>query len=186
MDNNFVKANSNVEYQSLGTLCDEPNGLTCSYYVAEKWGKAAKIFPFDSFEAAAESVKNGKISAFLVPGAYPQIRSFIMDSDLAASCTFIMQIPALVLCGKTKDIPAAVEILYHHPATTPLLEEVQICFQKSEFVSSNSKACVTLLHQNELSSIAITNELCLNHYGLYLYQTLRTGIQMPWVCFVHA
>lgn len=174
------------DYQTLGTLCDEPNGLTCSYYVANKWGKSAKILPFDSFESAAESVKRKEISAFLVPGAYPQLKSFIMDNDLVASQTFIMQIPSLVLCGKNKEIPKKVDVLFHHPATSPLLCEIGIEFNKSEFVSSNSRACINLLQQKEISSIAITNELCLNHYQLNLYQILRPNIHMPWICFVRA
>ena len=33
------------------------------------------------------------------------------------------------------------------------------------------------------TSIALTNQLCADHYGLVTYKMLREGIQMPWVCF---
>jgi hypothetical protein len=173
-------------YSSLGTLCDEPNGLTCSFYVAQKWGQAERIVPYPTFEAAAEDVKRGSISAFLVPGAYPQLGSFIMDNKLVARETFIMQIPALVVAGIPNLPPEKVDVLFHHPATAPLLSEVQINFQRNEFVPSNSKACECLPLQNAHSCIAITNELCLHYYRLNLYQVLRPSIQMPWICFTQA
>jgi len=42
------------------------------------------VAPFASFEAASAAVKEGVADAFLVPGAYPHLNGFIMDSELSA------------------------------------------------------------------------------------------------------
>lgn len=172
-------------YQSLGTLCDEPNCLTCSFDAARRWNKARHLYPYRTFELAAEAVRSGEIEAFLVPGAYPQISYFIMDSALTVSDTFVMQIPPLVLVGVDSVAPRESDVLYHHPATTPLLSDIDIKYNTHEPVTSNSRACAALLEKPE-HSVAITNRLCADHFRLNVYKTLRAGIQMPWICFVKA
>jgi len=162
-------------YQSIGTLCDEPNGLTCSFDAARRWGRAKQIVSYPTFEEAAQAAKNSAISAFLVPCAYPQLSSFIMDTELVAKESFLLRIPSLVLVG-TDSTP---------PATTPLLPEVPISFQKSEFVTSNTKSCIRLLEKPSVA-IAITNSLCASFYQLNTYKTLRKDILMPFLCFVKA
>ena len=44
-------------YHRVGTLCDDPVGLTCSFDAAKRWGKATVIEPYATFEAAALAVK---------------------------------------------------------------------------------------------------------------------------------
>lgn len=172
-------------YQSLGTLCDEPNGLTCSFHVARQWNKAVEISPFPTFELAASAVKQNQISAFLVPGAYPKLSTFIMDRDLQVRETFISTIPSLVLVGREESMPQSVETVFYHPATTDLLPEIGIAYQTREPVMSNSVACKALLSCND-SAVAITNQLCAVFYQLHIYKLLRKGIKMPFICFVKA
>lgn len=169
-------------YQSVGTLCDEPNGLTCSIDAAKRWGKAKDIKPYPTFEEAANDVKQGTISAFLVPCAYPRLNTFIMDSELLANELFSLRIPPLVLVGVEKDPPTSVKTLFLHPATFPLVPEVPILSDQQEFVTSNSKACAILL-ESPSSAIAITNGLCASFYHLHTYKVLREGILMPFICF---
>lgn len=183
-NSNFGDQTGEYDYYTLGTLCDEPNGLTCSFDAARRWGKAQEIKSYPTFEQAAEAVKESQIESFLVPCAYPKVGNFIMDDGLKAGETFLMQIPDLVLVGLEKQLPKQVEVIYHHPATEPLLKEVEIDYAAHEHVTSNSKACVAL--RQKASSIAITNQLCAMHYELQIYQVLRPGIVMPFVCFIKA
>ena len=173
------------EYSKIGTLCDESNGLTCSFDTAKKWGQAKQILPYSTFEEAAEDVKYGNIYAFLVPGAYPKVGSFIMDAKLVVKDVFIKTIPSLVLVGTDKIPPSNTVVLFHHPATTPLLSEVEIPFKEEQPVTSNSKACTALL-DSASEALAITNELCASFYKLNVYKILRAGLLMPFICFVRA
>lgn len=172
-------------YRAIGTLCDEPNGLTCSYDVATRWGQADRVEPYPTFESAAADVREGKLPAFLVPAAYPQLHAFIMDANLVAEQIFIMQIPNLVLVGKTETPPRRVASLFHHPATASLIPALDVTIEAAHPVVSNSRACVELLDAAE-PAIAITNALCATHYKLHVYATLRHGLRMPFVCFVRS
>lgn len=171
------------EYQSVGTLCDEPDGLTCSIDAARRWGKAKQIMSYPSFEEAADHVRQGIISAVLVPCAYPRLNFFIMDNGLLVKELFSLKIPPLLLVGVEKDPPASVETLFLHPATFPLVSEIPILFQNHQFVSSNSQAC-TVLREASASAMAITNGLCASFYNLHIYKALRDGILMPFICFI--
>ncbi len=175
----------NFTYQTLGTLCDEPNGLTCSVYVARRWNKAESILPYPSYEEAAADVITGKIDVCLVAGAYPKLSFLIFDTRLVVKETFVMQIPPLVLVGTHDTIPEDLRVLYHHPATTPLLPETGLSFQPNELVSSNSMACKRLLESPD-DSMAITNQICADFYKLHLFKILRPGTMMPWICFGRA
>lgn len=168
--------------QRLGTLGDDPIGLTCSMDVARRWGYAQTIEPFSSIENASHAVKQGRIDAFLVPGAYPRLNAFIMDSALTASDTFVMEIPSLVLCVAANAAVQDVKYIFHHPATTALLPEVEILWKEAVHASSNVEACRNLLDSSE-NSACVTNLLCANHFNMKIIQTLRQGISMPWICF---
>lgn len=170
------------KYKILGTLGDEEGYLTCSMHIAKKMDNADQIKPYPHFEEAAEALRSGNISCLLVPGAYPRINHFIMDAELKVSETFIEKIPSLILCGVQDSCPEQVKKIYHHPATTYLLSEINTVYIENVPVSSNPEACrMTLQSPNE--SIAISNQLCANFYGLTTYEVLRDGIDMPWVCF---
>lgn len=170
------------KYAILGTLGDDEGFLTCSMHIAKKMDNSDMIKPYPEFEAAAEDLKSGAISCLLVPGAYPKLNSFIMDSDLVVSESFVEKIPALVLSGFHAACPEQIELIFHHPATTYLLSELNIAYRENSTVSSNPEACRQVMLNTE-TSIALTNQLCADHYGLVTYKVLREGIQMPWVCF---
>lgn len=180
-----LDANVGYSYDRVGTLCDEPNGLTCSFNVATRWGRAKTLLPYSSFEGAALDVKRGELSGFLVPGAYPELSSFIMDAALVAKEVFIMKIAPLVLVGVDEAQPPVVAVVFHHPATAPLLPELPIKFQRNEFASSNSVACKLLLQETS-GAAAITNMLCASFYDLRIYKVLREGIDMPFIYFAKA
>ncbi|WP_339273512.1 hypothetical protein MKY59_20700 [Paenibacillus sp. FSL W8-0426] len=170
------------KYAILGTLGDDEGFLTCSMHIAKKMDNSDLIKPYPEFEAAADDLKSGEISCLLVPGAYPKLNSFIMDSDLVVSESFVEKIPALVLSGFQVVCPEQIDIIYHHPATTYLLTELDIIYRENCTVSSNPEACRKVMLNTE-RSLALTNQLCADHYGLVTYKVLREGIQMPWVCF---
>ena len=170
-------------FDKLSTLCDDPAGLTCSYHVAKNKQIAKEILGYPSFEDAAISVKENISNAFLVPGAYPKVNSFIMDPQLVVKEVFIEKIPALVFATKIDEnlVNDKDKVIYHHPAVTPLLSELAINWTKTIHASSNSQAC-KLLIENPENSRCITNQICAHHYKLKIIKILRTGIQMPWLC----
>ncbi|KGE18724.1 hypothetical protein [Paenibacillus wynnii] len=170
-------------YAILGTLGDNEGYLTCSMHVAKSMNNADTIVPYPLFEEAAKDLKSERISCLLVPGAYPKINSFIMDSELEVSESFVKKIPALVLCGSKEDCPTTIHIIFHHPATTYLLSEISTSYKENINVSSNPEACRMVIDNTDCS-IAISNQLCADHYGLSTYKVLRKGINMPWVCFI--
>lgn len=180
----IVVETPNFKYSTLGTLCDDPNGLTCSFDVAQRWGRAKEIVPYSTFEQAAEAVKIGGIQSFLVTAAYVNVYKFIMDAELLADEVFLMKIPDLVLAGREEKQPSNTDVVFYHPSTAPLLDEIETIYTSHKPVTSNSRACVELFETP--GSIAITNRLCADHYKLNIYQVLRKSMTQPWISFVKA
>jgi prephenate dehydratase len=102
--------------------------------------------------------------------------------NIEVSESFVKRIPALVLSGFEKNCHENIDIIFHHPATTYLLSEITTSYKENITVSSNPESCRMVI-KNISHSIAITNQLCADHYGLTTYKVLRKGINMPWVCF---
>jgi hypothetical protein len=167
------------KYECIGTLGDS-HGLTCSIDAVQKWGKASTIKGFETFEKAAESTKHGEISAFVVPCAYPALNTFIMDSALTTAEMFMSRIPSLVLVG-TPPASGTVEVVFHHPATQPLLVEIGMPYKRNQLVASNVQACEAAIQTP--GALAITNLLSAQYYQIEPIKVLRPGIEMPWLCF---
>lgn len=169
-------------FKSLATLGDPPiNKLTSSFYVAEKNNLSDEIFGFDSFEAAIDAVREGSIEAALVAGAYPNIRDFIMDSRLTCIGAFVEQIPPLVLAGKNDYDTKSCNILYLHPATKPLICDININFEKVIETKATSAAASKAKHDK--NSLAICNQLAADYYELTIKQVLRPSLNMPFAVF---
>lgn len=172
----------------IATLCDEPVGLTCSVDAARKMEIIGEILFSKTFEEAADHVKYGRADAFLVPGAYPGLNKFIMDERLEVFHVCLHKIPALVYaCSRDitkEDLALRLVKIYHHPAVSPLLQEIEIIGENFESVeaTSNSEACKKLESDVDVSA-CITNEIFADYYGLKKIQVLREGIAMPWVLF---
>jgi hypothetical protein len=172
-------------YESLGTLCDEPDGLTCSFDAARRCARAGTLKGYPTFEAAAEAVKCGAITSCLVPAAYPGLAALLMDPQLSVDDVFVSVLPPLVLVGRDRNEPRSVEVVFHHPATVRLLDEIGIEYERAVTVTSNTRACVQVL-ESSTSAAAITNLLSADHYGLRVYRMLRVGLRMPFICLVRA
>jgi prephenate dehydratase len=170
--------------KTVATLGDKKNILTCSLYIAhKKYDSQIEKIPFLSFEEAINALKKGKVDTCIVPSAYPKIANFITDLQLDIREIFLENIPNLVLVGTTKIKPKNIKRLFLHPATESIMPTfLQDSSIEKIFVSSNSEAC-RKLKANPNNSIAITNELASNHYQLYLYDTLRTKMKMPFIAF---
>lgn len=177
----MISKNNETEIRIVATL-GEQEELTCSQYVANKKNIGKIIIPCNSFEMAIGYVKEGKADVALVPGAYPEIRRIIMDPDLIAVKSFIFKIPSLVLAGKIKSIPKHIDILFYHPATVRLLDELSVKYSSSIPVSSNAESCRRVLEKPN-TSLAITNELCSEYFNLKIYKVIRKALKMPWICF---
>lgn len=173
--------NNKKRIKTVATL-GEPDELSCSQYVAAKAKIGRRIISCSSFEMATDYVKKDKADFALVPGAYPEIRRIIMDPDLVAFNCFIFEIPSLVLAGKAGSPPKIIKVLFHHPATVRLLDELPLTFGSAVHVDSNAESCRRVLEEPD-TSLAITNELCSEYFGLNTYKILRQGLKMPWVCF---
>jgi prephenate dehydratase len=167
-------------YKRVCTLGDKSE-QTCSMDAVRGWGKGLEIVPCETFEAAAQATKSFESDAFVVPAAYPRVNHFIMDQGLEVAEVFIRAIPALVVVGK-RELSDSADILFHHPATAPLIGELACVPRKCIEVSSNVRACEAAV-ENE-ASIAITNSLSAEYYQIPVRQVLREGIKMPWLCFV--
>lgn len=176
-------------YEKIGTLCDDPAGLTCSHDTLKRSGLARTIVPFPSFEAAAKAVIQDEIDGFWVPGAYPDVRKFFRMNKklvLVEEAIRVMIIPDLVLAGKTLIPPVDIHKLYYHPAASTLLGEIKIPYGQYsllEQVTSNSMAAKAVIKDDE-DSVAITNNLCSENYKLYVYQTFGDDISLPFYLFI--
>lgn len=179
---NISTSTDDPDYAYVGTLGDR---LTYSYDATLSWGKAQKIVTLPSFEAAAEQTMAGRLSAFVCPGAYPSVNQFFVEPKLRIAEVLIHNLPPMVLASRNPAAPDQATVLFHHPATAVVLPDVKIPFQRTEHATSNSDACKRLLQCKE-EALAITNRMCVEHYGLHELQVLRTVIEMPFYVFVQS
>lgn len=164
----------------IATLGKNSEDVTCSILAAKSIGKHVIVNAFDRFETAAETMLvNDSLDAFLVPGAYPKVNSFIMDKRLEVVMTFIFPIPPLVFAAMEEH--KMYSIMYNHPATNALLNEVIADWGSHFNVDSNSDACLEVL--KDPKTCAITNAECAKKYGLKIIQILRQEIKMPFLLF---
>lgn len=169
---------------TIGTLGNDPNDVTCSILAVQSLGKTFTILAFSEFELAAEFLLADTIDGMVVPGAYPNIGKFIMNDQLYVIDVFTYTIPQLVFASKYLTIRDKYDILYNHPATDPLLNDIcNTKWIKQENVNSNTEACLKAL-ESEHTCCAITNAACAEKYGLFIHQVIRTGINMPFVFFI--
>jgi hypothetical protein len=176
-------------YATVATLADDPAGLTCSVTVGLRWGassgKAGRLLGYPSFEAAAESVKDGRHDALLVAGAYPEIRTFFFDAGLSAVESFISPLPDMVFAAPEHHARLErFDTVHYHPATRVLFEtHIQDRTNDAVQATSNSAACRDAL-ENPGRAAAITNRTCADHYGMTTLKVLSRGTPMSFVVFV--
>ena len=167
----------------IGTLGNDVNDPTCSILAVKSLNKPYTIVPFEEFELIVDPLLTKDVDAMVVPGAYPHISKFIMNRLLAVSNVFTFVIPSLVFSSKETVARDEYEILYNHPATNPLTDDINAKWGEQINVNSNSVACLRVL-ENSHKCCAITNSACAQQYGLYVHKVLRAGINMPFVVFV--
>jgi hypothetical protein len=168
-------------YRRLGTLGDpKVPGATCSEVVALDSGKARRVVSYGTFEDAAADVVLGRIDVFLVPAAYPQAFHFIHSAQLILVEVFVMRIPPLVVAGRSGS-NAYGKKLFYHPATLPLLPEIQGQFDLALTVRSNAEACRAVLEEQD--TLCITNSICAQKFGLTVFRVIRSGVLMPFLIF---
>jgi len=167
----------------IGTLGNSESDPTCSILAVKSLNGPFTIVPFEEFERIVDPLLAEDIDAMVVPGAYPYISKFIMNDRLVVSNVFTFVIPSLVFGSKYQMPKDEYEILYNHPATNPLLGDINAKWGEQVNVNSNSVACLKVL-ENSHECCAITNSACAQQYGLYVHKVLRAGINMPFVVFI--
>ncbi|MCU7805720.1 MAG: hypothetical protein KZQ96_21255 [Candidatus Thiodiazotropha sp. (ex Lucinoma borealis)] len=169
-------------YDKVGTLCDDPVGLTCSIYTLRRYGKAKEIVNFASFIALKKALLCGEITGGWVPGAFPGNAGFLLSGEFEIADLPIMQIPDIVLAGTTTVPPDPADVVYRHPATADIFHKIDTEYACVSDELSNSMAAKKLIDHGE-NAIAVTNSLCSDHYGLFVYQILTVGALMPFYLY---
>lgn len=106
-----------------------------------------------------------------------------MNEHFLVMDVFTYTIPPLVFASNDVTCKRNYDILYNHPATNPLLNDISLSkWDEQENVSSNTIACLKVL-ENKHTSCAITNAACAEKYGLSIHKVIRNGINMPFVIF---
>lgn len=168
---------------TIGTLGKDSNDVTCSILATKSLGDTFKIIGFNEFELAAKSLSKNGIDAMIVPGAYPRIAKFIMNEQFSVIDVFTYTIPPLVFASQNTVCKSTYEILYNHPATNPLLNDIDnVKWNEQKNVSSNTIACLKVLESGHISC-AITNAACAEKYGLSVHKVIRADINMPFIIF---
>ncbi|GAA3879526.1 hypothetical protein [Streptomyces sedi] len=171
-------------YRSVATLADEPDGLTCSVAVGTEYfaGLAERLSGYPSFELAADSVREGREDALLVPGAYAEVRGFFFDPELVAVGAFLSRLPDMVLVASDGGRADSYRRLCHQPATLRLLDQIDKSFDEVLPATSNTTAVRDIV-QGRPDTLAVTNRLVAEHHGLDVIQVLARGTPMAFIVF---
>lgn len=161
----------------VATLAESPTATTCSALVARRFRLG--IVPSGSFEEAIALVKADKAQAALVPGAYPGIGKFFMDTELRLIRSFAAEIPALVLAAKPKGRPPFRQV-FAHPATKPYWALLNAPVVEA---GSNDMAAAAV---DSKRVACITNAAAAKHAGLKILREFRPASPMSWNLFARA
>lgn len=173
-----MKATASDGYRlRVATLADSTTATTCSALVARRFRLG--IVPSGSFEEAIGFVKTGVAQAALVPGAYPGIGKFFMDTELRLIRSFAAEIPALVLAAMPKGRPPFRQI-FAHPATKPFWSELNATVIEA---TSNDTAAAAV---NSKRVACITNAAAAKRAGLKILREFRPASPMSWNLFARA
>lgn len=164
----------------IATLCDTPQGDTCSAIATRYYFPDSEIVPSASFEDAADAVETGEADRCFVPTGYPMFTRILFRHKIDG--IFVHRIPDLVLVGIKNSAPDKSTILFHHPAVEPLLPLVDIDFTIRQEATSNTKVCELVLQAGG-NALGITNSAAASTFGLYRYSTLASKVDMPFVLF---
>lgn len=161
----------------VATLAESRSATTCSGIVARRFRLG--IVPSGSFEEAVALVKADKAQAALVPGAYPGIGKFFMDTELRLIRSFAAKIPALVLAAKTKARPPFRRV-FAHPATKPYWTLLNAPVVEA---GSNDLAAAAV---DSKWVACITNSTAAKHARLKILREFRPASPMSWNLFARA
>lgn len=168
---------------TIATLGDTSTSITCSQHVAKISYPENGRIGADTFEEAADMVKDGRAKLLLVPGAYPDIGQFLMDEDLRLLKAFEKPIPALVYGNTVNDPAAAVETIYHHAAVKSLLTKLPVQAGTNFIaVKSNEVAYEAMVRHGERAG-CVSNKIVFEYYDRPSLMTLRTEREMSWNVF---
>ena len=184
MDPSYYTENTE-EVSTIATLGDVATSITCSQVIAKEAFPNALRIGTDSFESAAQMVKDGVVRFVLVPGAYPKVGPLLMDEDLMLERVFKAKIPELAFGNVLNDITAPLEAVYHHAAVTSLLPKVPgySCGTLFIPVSSNEVAYQAMVTHGERAG-CVSNKVVFDHFKRPSLLTLRTARDMAWLMFV--
>lgn len=172
-----MKTTASGYRRQVATLAESTTATTCSALVARRFRLG--IVPSGSFEEAIALVKAGVAQAALVPGAYPGIGRFFMDTGLRLIRSFAAEIPALVLAAKPKGRPPFRQV-FAHPATKPYWPLVHARIVEA---GSNDMAAAAV---DSKRVACITNAAAAKRAGLKLLREFRPASPMSWNLFARA
>lgn len=140
----------------------------------------------DSYEDAANAVRNGSARFLVAANAYSNIAEFYMDPDLRLVGAFVHETPQYgIAVVDVEAVPAELRVATH-PAPTPLiLQLLPVGMRAREVVAASSTSMAAHAARSGAVDAALTTGPAAELYGLTFISKTRT-IKMLWSVFCSA
>jgi prephenate dehydratase len=144
----------------------------------------ARVSLHDTYELAADTVRSGRASHFVVANAYRNINEFYMDTRLVLSGVFVMDTPLYGLAkpAGVAELPRAPRIA-SHPSPVPLIVQLMPAGHTvgDVVVAPSTSAAARAVNAGH-TDLALTTEPAARMHGLTFISRLRP-IRMVWSVF---
>jgi prephenate dehydratase len=177
-----------VEATCVATL--GPAGTSSEKAAAYLWPRLPqacaepRLALYDQYEDAADALRKGEASHFVVANAYNAVNEFYMDTRVALAAVFYMETP---LYGIARDVGHLVPerpTVASHPAPVPLVGQLLPApYEPGEISLVPSTSAAARAARERRVDLALTTEQAADNYGLEFISRTRT-IQMVWSVFV--
>lgn len=185
-----LEALGRIEAACVGTL--GPAGTSSEKAASYLWPRLPgadadsepKLALYDQYEEAANALRKGEVSHFVVANAYNAVNEFYMDTRVALAAVFYMETP---LYGIARNIGHCVPerpTVASHPAPVPLVGQLMPApYEPGEISLMSSTSAAARAACERRVDLALTTEQAADYYGLEFISRTRT-IQMVWSVFV--
>lgn len=177
-----------VEATCIGTL--GPAGTSSEKAAAFLWPRLPeahsepKIALYDQYEAAADALRKGEVSHFVVANAYNAVNEFYMDTRVALAAVFYMETPLYGIARNVEHLVPERPTVASHPAPVPLVGQLLPApYEPGEISLMSSTSAAARAACERQVDLALTTEQAAGYYGLEFISRTRT-IQMVWSVFV--
>ncbi|WP_340375328.1 hypothetical protein U5640_09350 [Streptomyces sp. SS7] len=177
---------------SVGTLgptgtSSEVAAARFAHRVAVAGDPPAAVHLFDTYEEAADALREEAVTHVVVANAYKAVHHFYMDPALELTNVFVMDTPLYGIAAREGAVPVTDSpTVASHPSPEPIIAQLMPARHTTyKVMYADSTSAAALAVQDGTADLALTTVPAAERYGL-TFITGKRPIRMVWSVFTKA